>query len=137
SAAAEALAGSDDLRERIEALVSGRTFPGFEACVRLVETSPASVFDYAPEALVVAWEGSQILSELEAVYMEMHQSLDLTEGFGMPPPEDLLIPRERLEASVGAARLRLAELAVDEPPGPRPHHLRCAPPRSYRGRLQD
>ena len=137
SAAAEALAGSDDLRERIEALVSGRTFPGFEACVRLVETSPASVFDYAPEALVVAWEGSQILSELEAVYMEMHQSLDLTEGFGMPPPEDLLIPRERLEASVGAARLRLAELAVDEPPGPRPHHIRCAPPRSYRGRLQD
>ena len=137
SAAAEALAGGDDLRERIEALASGRTFPGFEACVRLVEASPASVFDYAPEALVVAWEGARILSELEAVYMEMHESLDLTEGFGMPPPEDLLIPRERLEASVQAARLRLAELAVDELPGLRPHHIRCVPPRGYGGRLQD
>ncbi len=137
SAAAEVLAGGDDLAERIEALASGRIFAGFEACVRLVEPSPASLFDYAPGALAVLWEEGQILTELEAVYMEMHASLDLTEGFGMPPPEDLLNPREELLARAGTARLRLSELAIEDGDRGGPFRIACTPPRSYRGRLQD
>jgi len=134
--ALDLMTGTDDLAERIEALASGRTFPGFEACVRLVEPSPASLFDYAPGALVVAWEAGQAQSELEAVYMEMHQSLDLTEAFGMPPPDDLLLARAPLQERIGAARLRLSELALDEEGEP-PHRVGCAPPRSYKGKLQD
>ncbi len=138
SAAAEVVAGADDLAERIEALAAGRTFPGFEACVRLVEPSLATLFDYAPEAILVCWEEGQILSELEAVYTEMHASLDLAEEFGMPPPEDLLVPHEQLTARVAAVRLCLSELALEEADQARPLvRVRCAPPRSYRGRLQD
>jgi transcription-repair coupling factor (superfamily II helicase) len=77
--------GPDDLAERIEALASGRTFPGFEACARLVETTPSTLFDYAPDALLAAWEPAQVLSDLESVFVEMHASLDLSEEFGMPP----------------------------------------------------
>jgi len=85
---------------------------------------------------VVTWEAGQAQSELEAVYMEMHQSLDLTETFGMPPPDDLLLARAPLQERIGAARLRLSELALDEEGAP-PHRVACAPPRSYKGRLQD
>ncbi len=137
SATSQVLAGTDDLAERVEALASGRTFPGFEACVRLVEPSPASLFDYATGALVVAWEPGQVLSELETVYMEMHHSLDLTEAFGMPPPDDLLLPRGPLQERLGSARLRLSELALDDEESGRLHRVACAPPRSYKGRLQD
>jgi transcription-repair coupling factor (superfamily II helicase) len=135
--AAEITTGPDDLAERVEALASGRTFPGFEACVRLVEASPASIFDYAPRALLVSWEEGQILTELESVYTEMSGSLDLTEGFGMPPPEELLLPRQDLQGRVASARLRLAELELDDPGEGRVARIPCAPPRHYRGRLQD
>jgi transcription-repair coupling factor (superfamily II helicase) len=126
---------SDDLAEKVEALASGRTFPGFEACVRLVEAHPATLFDYAPAALVAAWEPAKVLSELEAVYVEMHAGLDLTESFDMPLPEDLLVPRHEVQAAVGRARLRLMELALEEEtPPPR---IACAPAPTYRGRIQD
>ncbi len=135
--AAALRAGPDDLGERIEALASGRTFPGFEACVRLVAPGPASLFDYAPGALLVCWEGGQVLSGLESVYVEMHAAFDLTEDFGMPPPENLLLPCEALSARTGAARLVLSELALEEAGRERVVRIPCAPPRSYRGRIQD
>ncbi|HZM71275.1 MAG TPA: transcription-repair coupling factor [Candidatus Cryosericum sp.] len=126
--------GPDDLAERIEALQSGRPFPAFEACVRLVEKAPATLFDYAPDALLCAWETARAQSELEAVYVEMHASLDLTEEFGMPPPEDLLAPREALQSAVDRARLRLSELGLEEE---KPARVACAPVRSYHGKIQD
>ena len=125
----------DDLAEKVEALASGRTFPGFEACVRLIEPSPATLFDYARSALVVAWEPAKVLSELEAVYVEMHAGLDFTETFDLPMPEELLVPRHEVQAAVERARLRLMELAIEEEtPPPR---LACAPAPTYRGRIQD
>ncbi|MBI1950105.1 MAG: transcription-repair coupling factor [Acidobacteria bacterium] len=126
----------DDLLARIEALASGRTFGGMEACVRLAETRPASLFDYAPEALLVSWEEGQILSDLESVYVEMHASFDLSEDFGMPPPSDLLLPREVLEPRAKQARVRLSELALDEG-RPLPLRVPCVPARPYKGRIQD
>jgi len=129
---------TDDLAEKVEALASGRTFPGFEACVRLVEPKPATLFDYAASglgALVAAWEPARVLSELEAVYVEMHAALDLAETFDMPMPEDLLVPRHSVQAAIGRARLRLMELALEEEtPPPR---VACAPAPTYRGRIQD
>jgi transcription-repair coupling factor (superfamily II helicase) len=136
-ALAETLAGRDELAEKIESLASGRPFPGFEACVRLVDPGAASLFDYAKEALVVSWEEGQILSDLERVYVEMHASLDLSEDFGMPAPGDLLIDRRDLEERARGARLRLAELAIEEAGRSAPIRVACAPARSYRGRLQD
>ena len=132
---AKAALHADDLAERLETLASGRTFPGFEACVRLVEAQPASLFDYAPQALVAAWEAGRAQSDLEAVFVEMHQGLDLTEEFDMPLPEELLLPRDLLQGAAGRARLRLSELALDETA--KPVRLACAPVRSYRGRIQD
>ncbi|MGH9798526.1 MAG: DEAD/DEAH box helicase, partial [Candidatus Polarisedimenticolia bacterium] len=130
-------AAADDLAERIAALEAGRPFDGFEACVRLVEPSPASLHDYAPEALVAVWEEGQILSDLEAVAVDLHASFDLSEEFGMPPPEDLLLPRERLLAAPRRARLRLSELALEEGKAARPLRIACASPRSYKGRLHE
>jgi transcription-repair coupling factor (superfamily II helicase) len=135
--AAALMAVPDDLGERLEALAGGRTFPGFEACVRLVEPRPASLFDYAPGALLVSWEAGQILSGLESVYVEMHAAFDLTEDFGMPPPEDLLLPRQSLSERAGAARLALSELALEESGREQILRVPCAPPRSYKGRIQD
>ncbi|HEU4401231.1 MAG TPA: transcription-repair coupling factor, partial [Candidatus Polarisedimenticolia bacterium] len=67
-----------------------------------------------------------------------HASFDLAETFGMPSPEDLLLPREDLHRRCGRARLRLSELALEEAEtGGAPIRVACAPPRSYRGRLQD
>jgi transcription-repair coupling factor (superfamily II helicase) len=135
---AQAAAADEDLAERIAALEAGRPFDGFEACVRLVEPSPASLLDYAPEALVAVWEEGQVLSDLEAVAVDLHASFDLSEEFGMPPPEDLLLPRERLLAAPRRARLRLSELALEEGgKGAPPLRIPCAPPRSYKGRLHD
>ncbi|MFQ5876748.1 MAG: transcription-repair coupling factor [Acidobacteriota bacterium] len=131
------LARSSDLDERIEALAAGRTFRGFEACVRLVEPRPATLFDYAPEALLACWEEEQILSELESVRVELHGGLDLTEGFGMPPPDDLLVGHSDLAARARDVGLRLTELALEDGPGARSFRVSCAPPRSYRGRLQE
>jgi transcription-repair coupling factor (superfamily II helicase) len=136
-AGATLLAGRDDLQERLEALAAGGTFPGFEACVRLVEPRPATLFDYAPRALLAAWDEEQILSELERVYVEMHASLDLSEDFSMPPPEELLTPRETLRERAGGIRVRLSELALQADPREAPLRVPCAPPRTYRGRLQD
>jgi transcription-repair coupling factor (superfamily II helicase) len=126
----------DDLLGRIEALATGRSFAGLEACVRLAEPSPASLFDYAPGALLVSWEEGQVLSDLEAVYVEMHASFDLSEDFGMPPPGDLLLPRDILEPRAKQARVRLSELALE---GGRTAPLRvpCVPARQYKGRIQD
>jgi transcription-repair coupling factor (superfamily II helicase) len=139
SGAAEVLAGPDGLGEKIEALESGRLFPGFEACARLAGPQTVSLFDYAPEALLVSWEPLQLLSDLESVYLEMVQSLDLTQEFGMPPPEELLLPRETLLQRVRRARLRLSELGLDDDGVADPRTLRvpCAPVPAYRGRLQD
>ncbi len=136
-ASASLLAGRDDMQERLEALATGGTFPGFEACVRLVDPRPATLFDYAPEALLVAWDEEQILSELERVYVEMHVSLDLSEDFSMPPPEELLTPRETLRLRAGKVRVRLSELALQADPREAPLRVSCTPPRTYRGRLQD
>jgi transcription-repair coupling factor (superfamily II helicase) len=126
----------DDLATRLEALVSRGSFAGFEACVSLVEQHPASLFDYAPHALLVSWEESQVLSDLEAVYVEMHASFDLSEDFGMPPPEELLLPRTALGPRARQARLRLSELALDED-AKGLVRVPCAPARSYKGRIQD
>jgi transcription-repair coupling factor (superfamily II helicase) len=126
---------ADDLAERIESLRSGRTFAGFEACVRLVEKAPATLFDYAPDALLCIWEAGRVQSELESVCVEMHASVDLTEEFGLPPPEDLLHPREALQAAARRARLRISELGLEEED--RPARVACAPVASYRGRIQD
>ncbi|HKB07434.1 MAG TPA: CarD family transcriptional regulator, partial [Candidatus Polarisedimenticolia bacterium] len=133
---ATALAAPDDLSARIEALAAGSTFAGFEACVRLVEPHPASLFDYAAAELLVTWEESLVLSDLEAVYVEMHASFDLSDDFGMPAPEDLLLPRGILEPRARQARLRLFELGLDEGRN-RPIKIPCAPVRSYKGRIQD
>ncbi len=134
---ARALArGSDDWRTRLEALAAGATFNGFEACVRLVEERPASLFDYAAGALRVAWEPAQIESDLESVYVEMHASFDLSEEFGMPPPEDLLLPREELQPQAKRAGLRLSELALEEG-RTSVARVPCAPARAYKGRIQD
>ena len=134
----EALAPGDDLGEKIEALATGRMFRGFEACVRLVEPHTATLFDYAPDALLVSWEEERIFAELESVYAEMHASLDLSEDFGMPPPDDLLIPRADLQSRAGDVRLRLSELGIDrgEENG-RWVRIPCAPAKTYRGRLHD
>jgi transcription-repair coupling factor (superfamily II helicase) len=126
----------DDLLTRIEALASGRSFAGLEACVRLAEPRPASLFDYAPGALLVSWEEGQVLSDLEAVYVEMHASYDLSEDFGMPPPGDLLLPREVLEPRAKQARVRLSELAL-EAGRTAPLRVPCVPARPYRGRIQE
>jgi transcription-repair coupling factor (superfamily II helicase) len=126
----------DDLMGRIEALASGRSFAGLEACVRLAEPNPASLFDYAPGALLVSWEEGQVLSDLEAVYVEMHASFDLSEDFGMPPPGDLLLPREVLEPRAKQARVRLSELALEER-RPAPLRVPCVPARPYKGRIQE
>jgi transcription-repair coupling factor (superfamily II helicase) len=126
----------DDLAEKIESLASGRDFPGFEACVRLVEKDTATLFDYAPTALLALWEPSKVLSELEAVYVEMHASLDLIEAFDMPLPEDLLADRTGLQGWIGRARLRLMELALEEEK-PVPARVACAPATAYHGRIQD
>ncbi len=130
-----ALVAPDDLAARLEALAAGGTFAGFEACVRLVEPRPASLFDYAPGGLLVSWKESQVLSDLEAVYVEMHASFDLSEDFGMPPPEDLLLPRDELQPKTRQARLRLSELALDAGGGL--VRVPCAPARAYKGRIQD
>jgi hypothetical protein len=50
---------ADDLAEKVEGLATGRPFAGFEACVRLVDPEFATLFDYAPDALVCAWESSR------------------------------------------------------------------------------
>jgi transcription-repair coupling factor (superfamily II helicase) len=136
SGAAAMAARTEDLAERIEALASGRTFPGFEGCVGLVEKRAFSLLSYAPQALIVSWEQGQILSELETVYVEMHGSFDLSEEFGMPPPEDLLLPRQELEPLARQSSVRLSELGLEET-GARPIRIPCAPPRTYRGRLHD
>jgi len=132
---ARAALAADDLAEKVEALASGRTFPGFEACVRLVDNAPASLLDYASGALVAAWEESRVHSELEAVYVEMHAGLDFTESFGMPPPEELLVERAALLGAARRARLRLSELALDEKGAVL--RVNCAPVRAYHARLQD
>ena len=137
SALVDALTGHDDLAEKIEALASGRHFPGFEACVRVVEPDAVSLFDYARYAIVVNWEASQILTDLEGVYVEMYASLDLSEDFGMPPPSDLLLDRGGLQDSVRSAGLSMSELALEEGDPARLRRIACAPARSYRGRLQD
>src|SRR5439155_10877452 len=121
-----AFTAHDDLTARIEALAAGTVFAGFEASVRLVEPRAASLFDYAPGAFLISWEESQVLSDLEAVYVEMHASFDLSEDFGMPPPEDLLLPRDTLEPKTRQARLRLSELALDEGRGSLVH-VPCSP----------
>ena len=66
----------------------------------------------------------------------MHASFDLSEDFGMPPPGDLLLPREVLEPRAKRARVRLSELALDEG-RPAPVRVPCVPARSYKGRIQD
>ena len=137
AAAPGGLLARDDLAERLETLRAGRPFPGFEACVRLAGGAGATLFDYAPEALIVTWEASQVLSDLESVFLEMHASFDLSEEFGLPAPEELLIPRERLEPYARRAGLRLSELALDERRGARPLRVACAPIRAYKGRLHD
>jgi transcription-repair coupling factor (superfamily II helicase) len=129
-------AGPGGLDVLVEALGSGRTFPGFEACVRLVEPAPASLFDYAPAALLATWEAGQALSDLESVYLEMNQSLDVTEEFDLPAPDEILLPREALVERAARARLALFELGLEET-GADLRRVRCAPPRTYRGRLQD
>ncbi|HUD72739.1 MAG TPA: transcription-repair coupling factor, partial [Dongiaceae bacterium] len=134
-AAPRATLRASELAEKIEALASGRTFPGFEACVRLVDAHPSILFDYAPQALVAAWEESRVQSELESVYVEMHAGLDFTESFNLPPPEDLLVERGALQTAARRARLRLSELALDEESAP--VRVACAPVRSYHARLQD
>jgi transcription-repair coupling factor (superfamily II helicase) len=126
---------ADALAEKIEALASGRVFPGFEACVRLVDDAPAGLLDYAPDALVAAWEPSRVESELESVYVEMHAGLDLSESFAMPPPEEMLHERTALLAAVRRARLRLSELALEEKAAPL--RVSCTPVRAYHARLQD
>ncbi|MCZ6696273.1 MAG: transcription-repair coupling factor [Acidobacteria bacterium] len=133
----DALTGHDDLSEKIEALASGRHFSGFEACVRVVEPDAVSLFDYAADAIVASWEESQILSDLEGVYVEMYASLDLSEDFGMPPPSDLLLDRAALQVCVRSAGLRLSELALEEGEMPSLRRIPCVPARLYRGRLQD
>src|SRR5262245_52700558 len=65
----------------------------------------------------------------------MHAGLDLTADFSMPLPEDLLIPRARLQNESRRARLRLSELALEEET--KPLRLACAPVRAYNARLQD
>src|SRR5262245_36268077 len=65
----------------------------------------------------------------------MHAGLDLTADFSMPLPEDLLIPRARLQNASRRARLRLSELALEEET--KPVRLACAPVRAYNARLQD
>jgi transcription-repair coupling factor (superfamily II helicase) len=136
-AAPGGLVGRDDLGERLESLRSGRLFDGFEACARLVEERPAGLLEYAPEALVATWEEGQVLSDLEGVFLEMHASFDLSEEFGLPAPEELLLPRDRLEPAVRSARLRLSELALEDGRPSPPVRVACAPPRSYRGRLHE
>jgi len=134
---ARALAqGAGGLQARVEALAAGATFNGFEACVRLVEDRPASLFDYAPGALLISWEPGQVLSDLESVYVEMHASFDLSEDFGLPPPEELLLPREELQPKAKQAALRLSELALDEG-RTGAVHVPCVPARAYKGRIQD
>ncbi len=135
--AAALLAGEDGLVERIEMLATRGDFPGFEACVRLVEPQAATAFDYAPGALAVVWEESHVLAELDRVYVELLASFDLSEDFGMPPPGELLLPRDAVEPGARATRLRLSELAVVEADAPAPARVRCAVPRSYRGRLHE
>src|SRR5207247_6849202 len=129
------LGHQDDWAARLETLQAGGTFAGFEACVRLVEPRPASLFDYAPRALLISWEESRVLSDLESVYVEMHASFDLSEDYGMPPPEDLLLPRDTLEPKTRQARLRLSELALDEGRGS-PVHVPCSPGKACTGLTQ-
>jgi len=130
------LGHQDDWAARLETLQAGGTFAGFEACVRLVEPRPASLFDYAPRALLISWEESRVLSDLESVYVEMHASFDLSEDYGMPPPEDLLLPRDDLGPRARQARLRLSELALEEGRGG-VVRVPCTPARAYKGRIQD
>jgi transcription-repair coupling factor (superfamily II helicase) len=132
---AAAVLQADDLAEKVEGLATGRPFAGFEACVRLVDPEFATLFDYAPDALVCAWESSRVQSEVETVFVEMHAGLDLTARFTMPLPEELLIPRARLLAESRKARLLLSELALDEET--KPLRIACAPVRAYNARLQD
>jgi len=132
---AAAVLRSDDLAEKVEGLATGRPFAGFEACVRLVDPDFATLFDYAPDALLCAWEASRVQSEIESVFVEMHAGLDLTADFTMPLPEELLIPRDSLQAAAQRARLKLSELALEE--GTRPVRVACTPVRAYNARLQD
>ncbi len=131
------LAAPDDLAERIEGLAAGRPFAGYEACLRLVEPAPATLFDYAPDALRVTWEQTQALSDLEKVYVDLHAAFDLAESFGLPPPEDLLLARDTLDPEIGRSRLRLAELPLGESGRRRAIRIPCMPPRAYKGRLHD
>jgi len=130
-------AAPDDLADRIEALAAGRPFAGYEACLRLVEAVPATLFDYAPEALRVTWEQAQALSDLETVYVDLHAAFDLAETFGLPPPEDLLLARDTVAPEIGRARLRLAELPIDDTGRRRAVRIPCQPPRAYKGRLHE
>ncbi len=132
---AAAVLQADDLAEKVEGLATGRPFAGFEACVRLVDPDYATLFDYAPDALLCAWEASRVQSEVETVFVEMHAGLDLTASFTMPLPEELLIPRATLQSAARKARLRLSELALDEETTPL--RIACAPVRAYNARLQD
>src|SRR5437867_5102565 len=121
----------DDLSARIEALAAGTTFAGFDACVRRVDPGHAALFDYAPGASLISWGESQDLADLEAVYVGRHAAFDLSEDFGMPPPEDLLLPRDTLEPKTRQARLRLSELALDEGRGSLVH-VPCPAARPYK-----
>jgi transcription-repair coupling factor (superfamily II helicase) len=110
-------------------------FPGIEALAPLLDPAAASLFHFAPHALVAVEEPETVLKEVRDGWEQIHSSYEFSEGFHFPPPEEIFVNRSSLETALGRAPLALAELPLVE--GRAEIRVPCRPPRSYRERLSD
>jgi transcription-repair coupling factor (superfamily II helicase) len=117
----------------LEELGAEGTFPGIEAFAVLMDPAAGSLPEFAPDALLAVEEPESVVQEIAKTWDEIHASFEFSEAFGLPAPEEVFVPKDRLESLLRSAPLHVAEL----PLGTRAEEIRvaCRPPRSYVERI--
>ena len=124
-------------RPRREALLEEMgaegSFPGIEAFAALLDPAAVSLPRFAPDALLAVEEIESVVQEVAKTWDEIHASFEFSEAFGLPAPEEVFVPKDRLESLLRNASLHLSEL----PLASRAEELRvaCRPARSYVERI--
>ena len=117
--------------------VPGEPYPGWEFTLSLVRPRHHSLFDLAPEAVLVLDEPEQTRGAAARLW----KRLDLEDRTISCPPESLLFRWEEIEGKLGSHRqIELRELDLDSGGSDQPSHARfhipTRPSLSFRGNLQ-
>ena len=125
-------------RAKLDALRASGYLPAFEALAALTAEAPATLFDHAPDLLLVVDEPELAEEELARAAYELRASHAASGNRILPPPQDLFVPEGRIVERLREAPLTLRELEAGESaPGRSATAWPSRRARSFSGRMAD